>query len=188
MRPAAIIGSLATAALVVAGCSNDLDRVAAVEVRQEEPDRVTTGAEYVYSDSGRVRNRLKAGRVSEYRTAPPPRTELEDGVELVFYDRMGRAGSVLKARRARILPGERRMEVQDQVVFTNARGERLETEKLIWEQDSARVHTDRPVKITRASDILYGQGLDASEDFSRYTIRRVTGSLQLERDTLGPAR
>jgi hypothetical protein len=50
MRPAAIIGALATAALVGAGCSNDLDRVAAVEVRQEAPDRVTTGAEYVYSD------------------------------------------------------------------------------------------------------------------------------------------
>jgi lipopolysaccharide export system protein LptC len=78
------------------------------------------------------------------------------------------------------------MEVLDHVVFTNVRGERLETEKLVWEQDSARVHTDRPVKITRANDILYGQGLDASEDFSRYTIRRVTGSLVLDRDTLSP--
>jgi LPS export ABC transporter protein LptC len=186
MRPAAIIGALAAAVLAGVGCSNDLDRVAAVDVRQEAPDRVTTGAEYVYSDSGRVRNRLKAGRVSDYRTTPPPRTELEDGVELVFFDRAGRPGSVLYARRAHILPGEKRMEVLDHVVFTNVRGERLETEKLVWEQDSARVHTDRPVKITRANDILYGQGLDASEDFSRYTIRRVTGSLVLDRDTLSP--
>jgi hypothetical protein len=48
------------------------------------------------------------------------------------------------------------------------------------------VHTDRPVRITRAQDILFGQGLDATEDFSRYTIRRITGSLQLDRDTLAP--
>lgn len=49
------------------------------------------------------------------------------------------------------------------------------------------MYTDRPVKITRAQDILYGQGLDANEDFSRYTIRRITGNLYLDKDTLAAA-
>ncbi len=184
---AGIVRAAFVAALCLAGCKNDLERVASIDVPAQGPDRVTTGAEYVYSDSGQVRNRLRAGRVSEYRTTKPERTELDEGVELTFFDRRGRSGSVLTARKARILPGERRMEVTDEVVFTNARGERLETERLVWEQDSARVHTDSPVKITRSDDILYGQGLDASEDFSRYTIRRVTGVLNLDRDTLAPA-
>ena len=177
-------------ALVVAGgasCKNDLDSVAAVEVRLEGPDRVTRGAEYLYSDSGRVQNRLRAGRVSEYTSVKPPRTELDEGVELTFYDSLGRTGSVLVARKARILPAQKRMEVSDQVVFTNTLGERLETERLIWSQDSDRVYTDRPVKITRKEDILYGQGLDADQDFSRYTIRRITGTLYLDQDTLAPA-
>jgi hypothetical protein len=42
------------------------------------------------------------------------------------------------------------------------------------------------VRITREQDILFGQGLDANEDFSRYTIRRITGSLYLDHDTLAP--
>ena len=79
------------------------------------------------------------------------------------------------------------MTVDEEVVFVNARGERLETEHLTWSQDSNRVRTDRPVKITRAGDIIYGEGLDANEDFSRYTIRRITGSLYIgQSDTLAP--
>ncbi|HRN36010.1 MAG TPA: hypothetical protein PLL18_03765, partial [Flavobacteriales bacterium] len=86
-----------------------------------------------------------------------------------------------------ILPEARLMSVMDRVMFTNARGEQLETEKLIWMQDSGKVYTDLPVKITRAHDIIYGQGLDAAEDFSSYVVRKVTGSLFLDRnDTLAP--
>lgn len=85
-------------------------------------------------------------------------------------------------------PGAHRMSVMDHVVFVNLQGERLETEMLSWSQDSNKVFTDRPVKITRSTDIIYGQGLDAAEDFSRYTVRRVTGMLDIDRsDTLAPA-
>lgn len=167
-------------------CTNDLDKVAAVEVAPTGPDRYTVNAEYLYSDSGSVKNRLRAGLVREYAGKDTRRTELDSGLTLTFFDRQGRPGSVLKARKGRVLGDQRRMEVEGQVEFTNARGERLETELLIWSQDSQRVHTDRPVRITRQQDILFGQGLDASEDFSRYTIRRITGTLFLDRDTLAP--
>ena len=79
------------------------------------------------------------------------------------------------------------MVVEEQVVFINAKGEKLETEQLTWSQDSNRVYTDRPVKVIRARDIIYGQGLDAAQDFSRYTIRKITGTLFIDRsDTLAP--
>ena len=103
-----------------------------------------------------------------------------------FFNPDGSQGSVLTARKGLIKPRKNRMEVRDHVVFTNALGERLETEHLVWSQDSDRVWTDQPVKIVRAQDILYGQGLDANEDFSRYTIRRLTGTLYVRPgDTLG---
>jgi LPS export ABC transporter protein LptC len=170
---------------VLTSCKNDLDRVAAIEVPANGPDRVSINAEYLYSDSGKIQNRLRAGKIAEYMNTNDPRRELSDGVELTFYGPTGQPGSSLTARRGRILPNAQRMEVEEQVVFINARGERLETEQLTWDQDSGRVHTDLPVKVTRTRDIIYGQGLDASQDFSRYTIRHITGSLFLGRkDTL----
>lgn len=176
--------------LVLAGlfcaCKNDLDQIAEVNMDATAPDRVTTHAEYFYSDSGRVRNRLRAGRIEEYMAEGSRRTEMDEGVELAFFDPDGRAGSLLTARQGLIKPEQNRMEVKDHVVFINVRGERLETEHLVWSQDSDRVWTDRPVKIVRAQDILYGQGLDANEDFSRYTIRRLTGTIFVDQGDTPP--
>lgn len=170
--------------LGVTACKNDLDQIAAVEVPEAGPDRVTQNAEYFYTDSGRVRNRLRAGRIAEW-AMKPEHTEISEGLEVLFYDTYGREGSVLTARRGLILPGENRMEVYENVVFINERGERLETEQLTWDQDSARVHTDKPVRVEREGDIIRGQGLDAAEDFSRYSIRRITGIINLEADSVG---
>ena len=166
-------------------CKNDLDQLAEVDMDADAPDRVTTAAEYYYSDSGIVRNRLRAGKVEEYMAGDRRRTLMSEGVELVFFEPGGGQGSVLTAREGLIKPGNNRMEVHRQVVFTNVRGERLETKLLVWSQDSDRVWTDRPVKIIRSQDILYGQGLDANEDFSRYTLRKLTGTLYVDpADTL----
>jgi LPS export ABC transporter protein LptC len=179
-----ILGSSCVMAVVLCGCQNDLDKVAAIEVELNAPDRITSTAEYLYSDSGRVTNRLRAGRIAEWSTGERKRTEMSDGVELVFFDRKGEEQSKLTARRGLILPKEKRMEVYEQVVFVNEKGERLETEQLTWYQDSARVRTDKAVRVQRGPDVIHGMGLDAAEDFSSYVIHRITGQLYVPDDTL----
>lgn len=179
-----ILGSSCVMALVLCGCQNDLDKVAAIEVELNAPDRITSTAEYLYSDSGRVTNRLRAGRIAEWSTGERKRTEMSEGVELVFFDRKGEEQSKLTARRGLILPKEKRMEVYEQVVFVNEKGERLETEQLTWYQDSARVRTDKAVRVQRGPDVIHGLGLDAAEDFSSYVIHRITGQLYVPDDTL----
>ncbi len=173
--------------LALLSCKNDLDELASIEIDARSPDRITTQAEYYYSDSGHVRNRLRAGRVEEYLPQNDEHTDFFQGVELTFFDATGQPGSRLTAERGRMDPKRHRMQVDEHVVFTNVRGERLETEQLIWDQDSDRVFTDKPVRITRAQDIIYGQGLDANQDFSRYTIRRITGTIFVaENDSILP--
>ena len=179
-----VVIALACAALF--GCKNDLDTVAAVDLPSNAPDRVTTSAEYFYSDSGIVRNRLRAGRVDDYLEEGRQRTVMSEGIELLFFDPHGGPGSTLTARRGTVDNKKHRMQVDENVVFVNARGEKLETEQLIWSQDSDRVYTSKPVRITRQNDIIYGQGLDANQDFSRYTVRKITGNLFIDQDTLAP--
>ncbi|MCB0795302.1 MAG: LPS export ABC transporter periplasmic protein LptC [Flavobacteriales bacterium] len=166
--------------IMLAACKNDLDRVAAVEVSDSGPDKVTFNAVYLFTDSGRIQNRLAAGRIEEFMHREDRRTELGDGLELTFFDRAGAPGSVLSARRGTILPDAERMIVRENVVFVNRKGERLETEHLIWSQDSDRVYTDKPVRIARDRDVIHGIGLEANEDFSKYTIRQITGTLYVD--------
>ena len=185
MNRPAFIGLLVGGLL--GGCKNDLDRVAAIEVEVDGPDRVTYNGEYNISDSGRVTNQIRAGRIADF-DGEAPHTALSNGVELRFLDRNGELSSRLTANKGMVLPSQQRMQVDGDVVFVNRKGERLETEQLIWAQDSDRVWTDRPVRILRAQDIVHGQGLDAAEDFSRYSVRNITGILHLDRplDTLVP--
>lgn len=167
--------------LSAAACKNDLEKVAAVEMPANAPDRVTLDAVYLISDSGRVRNRLQAGRIAEH-TSAPRRTEITGGLRLEFLGADGQVRANLTARRGFILPDERRMEVNEDVVFINGKGERLETEQLIWLQDSGRIHTHKPVRVQRGADVVHGVGLDANEDMSTYTIRKITGELYLGTD------
>jgi LPS export ABC transporter protein LptC len=170
-------------ALVFASCKNDLDSVAAVELHDDAPDRVTTNAEYLYSDSAIVQNRLRAGKVEEY-LVKPSRTELSDGVELVFFTPNGAEGSKLTAQRGTVHSEERIMRVAGDVVFVNAKGETLKTEELYWVQDSSIVRTDKPVTIEREADVIRGQGMRAAEDFSWYEITRITGTVVPKGDSL----
>ncbi|MEZ4757315.1 MAG: LPS export ABC transporter periplasmic protein LptC [Flavobacteriales bacterium] len=159
-------------------CSNDLDQVAAVAVADDAPDRITTRTEQLYTEQGRPRYRLTAGEIREW-AREPQRTLLEEGVRLEFFDSVGGPGSVLTSRRGVIMHQARRMEAIGEVVFVNSKGERLETEMIIWYQDSARIYTDKAVRIQRGDDIIHGQGLVAAEDFSRYQVQHVTGTLQM---------
>jgi LPS export ABC transporter protein LptC len=171
--------------LALASCKNDLDSVAAVELHADGPDRVTTNAEYLYSDSAIVRNRLRAGIVEEYMRKPG-RTEMSDGVELLFFTVTGKEGSKLTAQRGTIRSDERTMRVAGDVVFVNTKGETLKTEELHWIQDSAIVRTDKPVAIQRKNDVIHGEGMRAAEDFSWYEILRPSGIIELPNDTLRP--
>ncbi|MFZ1688570.1 MAG: LPS export ABC transporter periplasmic protein LptC [Flavobacteriales bacterium] len=165
-------------------CKNDLDSVASVDLHADGPDRTTTNAEYLYSDSAIVRNRLRAGTVEEYM-GKPSHTELSNGVELIFYTPFGKQGSILTAQRGTVRSDERLMRVAGNVVFVNAKGETLKTEELHWVQDSSIVRTDKPVTIIRQTDTIRGEGMEAAEDFSRYTILRPTGMIAVPaQDTL----
>ena len=72
------------------------------------------------------------------------------------------------------------MSAHDSVVFNNMKGERMYTEKLIWEQDSNRIYTDLPVMIVRTLDTIWGDGMTSNENFSNYSIINPRGSIFVE--------
>ena len=67
----------------------------------------------------------------------------------------------------------------DNVVLVNDKGERLETEHLVWSHDSDLVYTTRPVSIETAQGMLRGRGLRSDSHFERYEILNPTGSFEV---------
>jgi LPS export ABC transporter protein LptC len=70
--------------------------------------------------------------------------------------------------------------VRDSVVLTTIEQEKLETEELIWDEKTEKIHTEKFVKVTKPGEVIYGFGLEANQDFSHWKITVPKGTIKAE--------
>jgi len=160
-------------------CENDLDKVKKVTANDTYPTETAKAIEVIYSDSGLVKAKLNAPVMLHYMT-DKPYIEFPQGVHLVFYDQLMNEDSRLTSNYAIDYENEKRMEARHDVVVINRKGEKLNTERLIWDENEKKIHTPDFVKITTAEEIIYGDGLEANEDFTKYQITNIKGTIQIK--------
>jgi LPS export ABC transporter protein LptC len=71
------------------------------------------------------------------------------------------------------------MEVKYNVEVVNAKGDKLNTEHLIWDEQKKKITSDAFVKITTAKEIIMGKGLEANQDFTQYEIKNIQGIINI---------
>ncbi len=131
--------------------------------------------ETLYSDSAVVRVRVQAERQLEFQDG---NSEFPDGIFIEFFDINGEISSTLRADRGYFNQKEKLYTGRGDVeVMSYENGQKLNTEELHWKQDKAEIYTDKFVRIETADEILMGEGLTASQDFSNYRILKPTGEL-----------
>jgi hypothetical protein len=57
------------------------------------------------------------------------------------------------------------------------KNEILTTDEFTWIPDEKRIFTEKPVQIKTPTEVFNGIGLDAAQDFSTYSLRKVTNSM-----------
>jgi LPS export ABC transporter protein LptC len=110
---------------------------------------------------------------------PKPITELSKGMKISFYDVNMNVISRMKSSYAIHYEQEHRWEARNNVEVVNLKGEKLNTEKLIWDERENKLLSDNFVKITTSKEIIMGNGFEADQDFSHYKIFNVTGHITL---------
>ena len=169
-------------AVLFSSCVTEQEKQDVVNESEEIlPFEVTRDATIRYSDSGLVKLKIKAPTIERY-AGEKPYSEFPDGVRVEFYDKSGNISSFMDAGYAINLESENKMEARYNVEVLNPEGDRLNTEKLIWEKETKQIHTDEPVKITTADEVIFGTGLVAEQDFSKYQIKNITGIINIEDD------
>ncbi len=106
---------------------------------------------------------------------------MKKGVKVEFYNDSEQVTSTLTAQYARYYEQQQNILVRDHIVIVNKKGEKLETEEMVWNQTIKKFFTEKPVKITTPTQVLYGDGLEANEDFSFYTIKNLKGQVQVNK-------
>lgn len=178
---AAVFSRLACAALLLAvlsGCENDIAIVNLVGGVNNAPTESGKDVEIIYSDSAKIKVKVFAPQFDNYN-AQNPRQELPKGVKVEFYGDSLKVRTKLTANYGIRYEQEKRVEVKNDVIVVNEKGEELHTEHLIWDEASKEIHTDKYVRILTGGDVLEGNGLRASQDFSWYEIQNPVGETEI---------
>ena len=178
-------GIFAFGALVFLSCTNDLNDVMRLPGNKLSPSQVGDSVTMLYTDSAKIKIMLKANRMLMFqKNVSEPITVLPKGVFVTFFDEDEKVSATLKANYGVRYDVSKRMEVKYAVEVVNRNGEKLETEKLVWNEISKKIYTDAFVKITTARQIIMGQGMESNQDFTQYQLKKVTGTIQLHNDEL----
>lgn len=137
------------------------------------PDVAMDSIDMKISDSTITKVRLKAPKQYVYESKDK---DFPDGIYLIFYDEKEKISSTLEANTGYYFSDENYYKAEGDVkmISLTDRNE-LRTELLNWNPDEQRIYTDKFVTIKTDGDVLKGEGLEAKEDFSEYTILKPIG-------------
>jgi LPS export ABC transporter protein LptC len=149
------------------------------------PSQVGDSVTMLYTDSAQLKIVLTANRLLLFnKNVSEPFTVLPKGFFITFFNEEEKISTTLRANYGVRFDISKRMEAKYAVEVVNKKGEKLETERLIWDEGKKRIYTDAPIKITTPTQVITGKGLDSNEDFTKYEIREVTGIIKLKNDEL----
>ena len=134
----------------------------------------------IYSDSAQLKVTVAAPTMLSHLEANDINQEFIDGVLVKFYDPYGRVSSRLTSKWGMRYDRQKKVVVRDSVVWRSVRGEMIESNELIWEENEKRVFTKKFARITRPDEIIFGYGFEADQDFRNARINAVTGRIKVE--------
>jgi LPS export ABC transporter protein LptC len=175
------IAILVLSSLIFFSCENDMKEVMALPMYKKIPSQVGDSVTLIYTDSAQLKIMLKANRMLVYqKNVTEPFTILTNGLFITFFDQEEKVSSTLKARYGVRFDQSKRMEAKYGVEVVNIKGDKLETERLVWDENKKRIYTDAFVKITTEKEIITGKGLESNQDFTKYSMKEITGTIQLK--------
>lgn len=166
-------------------CQTNRNEVLAIGKKKITPSQTGKNISMLYSDSTILKIKLQAPQMLMYdKGVKEPMTILPKGVFTIFYDEKGKEATTLKGNYAIRFEKSQRMEIKYNVEVVNIKGEKLNTELLIWDEQKKKITTNAFVKITTAKEEITGTGLEANQDFTQYEIKNVIGKIRIEDNDL----
>ncbi len=162
-------------------CENDINTVNIITNKDKFPTEVSRNVEIIYSENAEILVKAKAFLLNRYVNDKTSYMEMPEGVTVLFYDSLKNVESSLKANYAVYREKEKIMEARNNVEVVNKKGEKLNTEHLIWNEKKEKIYSNVFVKITTADEILFGEGLEADQYFDKWKIKKPKGTISVKK-------
>lgn len=177
-----IITALLVGAAFFVACENDLQKVNEITKQDNLPVEKMNDVVLEYTDSAKLKVKLVTPFIAKYIPEEDPYIEFEEGIEVFFYDSEEALDAELSAEYAIQYPERHITEAKRNVVAINSKGEKLNTEHLIWDDQKEIIYSEEFVTITTENQVIMGKGFEADQNFSNYKIKNVTGTITLNED------
>jgi LPS export ABC transporter protein LptC len=168
------------AATMLFSCENDMMAVIKLSAKDSIPDVTIINVNNKRSEMGKLILELTAPKMISYLTRDAY-TEFPNGLKIIFYDSIMQPKSELTANYGISWDTKHTMQARGNVVIRNfQKREQLNTESLLYDQNTKKVSTDEFVKITTPDRIIMGKGMESDELFGNWVIKNVTGTFYVE--------
>ncbi len=169
------------AGMMLFSCENNIETIKKITSEDTLTGVSAYNIEYQRSDSGRLQFTLKAPVMIRYE-GKEPYTEFPKGFTVYMYDKDETEKAYISANYGINYAQKKYMKARNDVVIKNFKThEQLNTENLDWDQRKKMIYARSFVKITAPDKLIFGDSLEAKEDFSRRKIYNIHKS-EIETD------
>jgi LPS export ABC transporter protein LptC len=176
-----IIIAIAVIMLFASCRQNELDEIKAISKKDKVPVISAEDVKVLYSEEAKIKVIIQSPVMNRY-IEEKKYLEMPEGMDVVFYDSLDNPKSTLTANYAISYEDEHKMEAKNDVVVVNEKGEKLNTEHLVWDQNKRKIYSDEFVKITSPDRIIFGQGMESDEKMDNWKIKKVSGIFNVKSD------
>ncbi len=174
--------SLGAAILFYACEQNNLEEIKAFNSAENLPVLEASNFSTLVTDSGKVMYNLEAPKLLRFETGKDSYLEFPEGMELVKYDEKRTIISSITANYAKQFVDDKKWEAKNNVIATNAQGDTLKTEHLIYEEEKGKIYTEEFVRIIRPDQIITGIGFQSDQTLQNWRIKDPKGTIYVSAD------
>lgn len=103
-------------------------------------------------------------------------------VRLFFYDPTGKESTTIRSDSGRYYKSENHYKLMGNIlIIDKLKNQNLTTTELIWAPDKKIIYTHKPVDLNTPTQVLHGQGMQANQDFTQYSLGSSSGILNVDK-------
>lgn len=164
---------------VIFSCQTNPQKMEALVKDLEEPVVISEDVEWFYTKNGLASHRLTSPKVLRFE-GQKEYIEFPSGLEVFSFNVHGEDEAFMKSDYAIQHLDDKTIEAKGGVLLENLKGEKLETEFLVWDEKRGQIFTEELVKITKQGQLIIGEGFESNTSFSKYTLKNSRGIINLD--------
>ena len=164
---------------VILSCQTNPQKMEALVKDLEEPVVISEDVEWFYTKNGLASHRLTSPKVLRFE-GQKEYIEFPLGLEVFSFNVHGEDEAFMKSDYAIQHLDDKTIEAKGGVLLENLKGEKLETEFLVWDEKRGQIFTEELVKITKQGQLIIGEGFESNTSFSKYTLKNSRGIINLD--------